>query len=209
MASVLKWIVSILVLAAIIATNFLYRDILFNLSLEFIPVIQQNADRTETNFWLYYSDVAYIVINYPVIALFYLILDQRFRSFYYLLAWTGNGFLMNLAKLSYHGPRPFWVGNDVMAIYCSSQFGNPSGHAMVTLGRPLLMWLDYQVSCKQGFYSQPLLKLLFFVIAIVYGLSVGYSRMFLGVHSLDQVIMGYLLGVWYTLTLHFCVREDL
>ena len=41
------------------------------------------------------------------------------------------------------------------------------------------------------------------------GGSVGFSRMILGVHSLDQVVYGWLIGVWFALTFHFCVHEPL
>jgi len=119
------------------------------------------------------------------IGIFYLIEGQRARSFYYLLAWSGTGYLMNLAKLSYHSERPFWVQNNIQALRCTTQFGNPSGHAMVSLGRPLLLWLDYQQSCKKGFFSNAFIKFLLFLVTIAFALSIGYSRLVLGVHSLD------------------------
>ena len=42
---------------------------------------------------------------------------------------------------------------------------------------------------------------------IGFGASICYSRMFLGVHSLDQVLFGSLLGIWFSLTLHYCLRD--
>lgn len=38
---------------------------------------------------------------------------------------------------------------------------------------------------------------------------VGYSRMFNGVHSLDQVIYGGLIGVWIAGMGHQCIRDRL
>jgi len=40
------------------------------------------------------------------------------------------------------------------------------------------------------------------------GLIVGYSRMFLGVHSINQVIYGLLLGAWLALTFNYCVKDS-
>lgn len=38
---------------------------------------------------------------------------------------------------------------------------------------------------------------------------VGYSRMFNGVHTLDQVIYGALIGLWIAFFGHECVRNKL
>jgi len=39
--------------------------------------------------------------------------------------------------------------------------------------------------------------------------SIAYSRLFLGVHSLNQCLFGLLLGVWVAFTMEFCVRANL
>ena len=36
-----------------------------------------------------------------------------------------------------------------------------------------------------------------------------YSRLFLGVHALDQVLYGSLLGLWIALSIHYLIRKDL
>ena len=36
-----------------------------------------------------------------------------------------------------------------------------------------------------------------------------YSRMFIGVHSLDQVIFGCQIGIWFAFTANFIVKEPL
>lgn len=202
-------ILSLCCLTALIATNRLYRQQLFDITLSFVPILQKSAGETQINFWTIYTDVAYALVNYVPIGIFYLIYGQRERSFYYLLAWAGNGYLLNLTKLSYHAARPFWVSQEIQALDCTGQFGNPSGHSMVTFGRPLLLWLDYQQNCNNGVFSYKLMKTIIFVISIAFGLSVGYSRLFLGVHSLDQVVFGYALGAWYSFTMHFCMRPYL
>ena len=47
------------------------------------------------------------------------------------------------------------------------------------------------------------------VLAVICALSIGYSRLFLGVHSLDQVFWGLQLGAWAALTFEFIVKEPL
>ena len=45
--------------------------------------------------------------------------------------------------------------------------------------------------------------------AILFGLSIGYSRVILGVHSWNQVLFGWSLGIWIAFTLHFCVKDGI
>ena len=40
---------------------------------------------------------------------FLVIYNQRTRAFYYVMVLTAMLFIMNVLKLSYHDPRPFWV----------------------------------------------------------------------------------------------------
>ena len=39
--------------------------------------------------------------------------------------------------------------------------------------------------------------------------SIAYSRMILGVHSLNQVIYGGSIGIWLALFVYFILREPL
>ena len=38
-------------------------------------------------------------------------------------------------------------------------------------------------------------------------LAVGFSRLYNGVHSMDQIIYAYLLGTWLAITLHFGFKK--
>ena len=39
--------------------------------------------------------------------------------------------------------------------------------------------------------------------ACLFAVSVAYSRLFLGVHSLDQVLFGGLIGIWLAVSIHY------
>ena len=80
---------------------------------------------------------------------------------------------------------------------------------MVCVGRPLLIWLDYNESVTTGFWSNPKIKVIMFLIGMGFGTSVCYSRIFLGVHSLDQVIFGAALGIWLSISFHLIVKDPL
>jgi len=113
-------------------------------------------------------------------------------------------FFTNYMKMAYHGPRPFWSSDDVQAFHCSTQYGNPSGHSMFGFGMPMALALNY-VAEKN--VSNKGVSAIFGSLA--FGASVAYSRLFLGVHSLDQVIFGCAIGLWAVLSVHFILRESL
>ena len=86
-----------------------------------------------------------------------------------------------VAKLGYHDPRPFWVSYDVQAFACESEFGNPSGHCSMSLGMALTAAFDYWENGDKTWWK----RLIVFLLAISFGLSIAFTRLFLGVHSLD------------------------
>ena len=43
----------------------------------------------------------------------------------------------------------------------------------------------------------------------MFSCTIGYSRLFLGVHSLNQILFGGLIGLWSALTLHYIVKDQL
>ena len=100
-------------------------------------------------------------------------------------------FFVNLLKLRYHGARPFWSADAVQAFHCTTQYGNPSGHAMTAFCAGLLFAFSQEKKVKAGAIG----------LALVFGSVVAYSRLFLGVHSLNQVLFGGLIGVWIALTI--------
>ena len=107
---------------------------------------------------------------------------ERVRACYYATAITVLATFINLMKLAYAGPRPFWSSDDVQAYHCSTEYGNPSGHAMIAFGLPLLIALDIVADFEESLSRRD--KSLMFAASGALGASVGYSRLFLGVHGL-------------------------
>ena len=64
------------------------------------------------------------------------------------------------------------------------------------MGMAVTMWLDFAFTDSNIIY-----KIVTGLIAITFGSSIAYSRLFLGVHSIDQVIYGASLGIWSAFTL--------
>mmetsp|Transcript_31369 Transcript_31369/g.38906 ORF Transcript_31369/g.38906 Transcript_31369/m.38906 type:complete len:89 (+) Transcript_31369:505-771(+) len=74
-------------------------------------------------------------------------------------------------------------------------------------------WLDLNESAlkaENGTWYKPLwVRILAAVIGLTFAFTIGYSRLFLGVHSWNQLIFGWQLGAWLPLYIHFGFREPL
>lgn len=153
-----------------------------------------------------YSTYMLDAIEYLPSCFFMLKTNQRARAFYYICLSTFIAILNNALKVGFRSPRPYWTFTDVKVLHhCSRGFGNPSGHAMWCFAIPIAISLDIRRSNPHGKCMQ--------VVAILttlwIGISIAFTRMIMGVHSLDQVIFGGLVGVWIAFTFEFIVRKPL
>jgi membrane-associated phospholipid phosphatase len=65
---------------------------------------------------------------------------------YYLILICIFDYLMCIGKLAYHDPRPYMVNANIQVYDCSTEFGNPSGHAMASSSVFVAIFLDYWFS---------------------------------------------------------------
>ncbi len=84
-------------------------------------------------------------------------------------------------KFLFHNPRPFWIGDNIVVYSHESSFGLPSGHAQVAAS----VWGWLAVEVKKRWFT---------ITAIVLIFLIGFSRLYLGVHFLSDVLLGWLLG---------------
>ena len=47
------------------------------------------------------------------------------------------------------------------------------------------------------------------MLAITLTILIGYSRIYLIVHTFNQILFGWSLGLWMAFYFHFCIRNDL
>lgn len=84
-------------------------------------------------------------------------------------------------KLLFAGPRPYWVSDRVIPLSVESSFGIPSGHAMNAVS----VW---------GIMAAGLRRQWGWVIAVALMFLIGFSRWYLGMHFVQDVLIGWLLG---------------
>ena len=92
-----------------------------------------------------------------------------------------NGVVNSVLKLAFFGPRPYWVNPQVKALVSETSFGVPSGHAQMAAG----LW---------GMLASQVRRPWAWGAAIFLILVIGLSRLYLGVHFLHDVLLGWLLG---------------
>lgn len=88
-------------------------------------------------------------------------------------------------------PRPYWVSTDVKAWSSETSFGIPSGHAF----HAAAVWGMLAANMRHRWG-----KIVLFVIIFL----IGFSRIYLGMHFISDVLLGWLLGallVWAYLKL--------
>jgi len=96
--------------------------------------------------------------------------------------------------------------SEIKCFECSENYGNPSGHSIDAAFAPLVLLLDL-FSGVEGFW---LPKILFFGLVYPgYVAFVAYDRLFLGVHSIDQVVLGVQVGFVGALAMHNAMRSSI
>jgi len=87
----------------------------------------------------------------------------------------------SISKLAFHSPRPFWYDSNVTAISHESSFGLPSGHSQ----NAVAVWGAMAVSLQKKWA---------WILAFALMFLIGLSRLYLGVHFLHDVLLGWTIG---------------
>lgn len=96
-----------------------------------------------------------------------------------------TGSLNDVLKLALHGPRPYWYSSQVKAYAAETSFGVPSGHSQTAVG----LW---------GMGAALIKRPWAWAVAVTMMLLIGLSRLYLGVHFVHDVLLGWTLG-WVVL----------
>lgn len=91
-----------------------------------------------------------------------------------------------LLKMSLQDPRPYWYNTKVVAYSSETGFGLPSGHSQ----QSAVVWLSIAAQLRKPWA---------WAAAIIITLLVGISRLYLGVHFITDILLGWALAaliVW-------------
>jgi len=100
----------------------------------------------------------------------------------------GGALFSSLGKIAFHRPRP------EVALYLETTWSFPSGHATVAVAfYGFLLFLIWRLGKRLG------VRILGSAGLIMVIASIGFSRLYLGVHYLSDVWSGYLLGLLWVI----------
>ena len=144
----------------------------------FFKIISQFGDKTILGFLVYFS-THWI---------------GKVEGFAVMSAFSLSVTALGTLKLFYTEGRPFFLNSDVHPVSCKDlEYGFPSGHATVTFCMYITMF--YCMTKKYSLLKESvLLQALGFVSIVLFLILVAFSRIFVGVHSVDQLIVGGAVG---------------
>ena len=133
-------------------------------------------------------------------AVYLAVVKERVRTIVHLIFLTGALYYMTILKQIFEESRPFWTSNQIQQLewLCPLSFGNPSGHSFVAV-----VLYEPIISDVLGSGPRKVWTVLWFLLAV----GVLISRMYLGAHSLDQIVLGGLLGLCFLIYYKFFLQE--
>ena len=180
----------------ILSTERIYYQSLFNESLELIPKFQ-NSSPNSYGFWKF---IAYLG-NKPVLGGLYIILFlfiplNKVFVMTFLLIFTG--YVDHTSKILYRQERPLWMNPEInVHSEHACAYGNPSGHALSSSCLYLSLWYVISELLKGLINNKNIFNIVKYWLFVLF-LGIIYlimtSRIYLGVHSLNQIIFGFFIG---------------
>ena len=134
----------------------------------------------------YFGDEIAFTLGLPILAWNM----TRDVSFNVLVAWCLTFYIGHSLKDIFQLPRPFNVDKDVVCLekHFSAEFGLPSTHSQAVWCIPPTALAGITFSSDAMFWT-------WVAFALFYASMVSFSRIYLGVHSLLDVVAGALLGI--------------
>ena len=142
-----------------------------------------------TAFFRFITDFGYVQILLILLVII-LIVFHKYRFAYILPIHVTISVIFNMIlKNIFARPRP-----EMIRLIDEAGFSFPSGHAMVTM-----VAYGYLIYVVHHYIQQKWLRysLIAFLVFII--VSVGFSRIYLGVHYLTDVLAGYSISLFYLL----------
>lgn len=165
---------------------------------EIIKALQQGATRDFIYVQRVFSYTASVFVVLVLALVFYFAYNKRFAlSFLITQGITyGIGFIL---KRIIARPRPYTViGNGILCFMEESGYSMPSGHSLCAMVITcFVIWLvcrSVKDKWAKGFSIAGMLVYLF---------AMGYNRMFLGVHYLTDILLGWAISLLAFLAVYF------
>lgn len=157
----------------------------------------------------YYTTIGSKFVKKLLIAITFSLCNY-YHAFLYVGVTYTSIFANNYLKILLQEPRPFWVDSSITVLECESGYGYPSDHVLTTVPSFLIF---FEIMYYRFEIDKTVNANIFYWVGIAITnllcISIGFSRLSLGVHSLDQVVFGLLLGFAFYFFYLYVVDYDL
>ena len=190
-------------LLILIITEIIYKDALFKYSLTYEQNLQESLSKGALKFFKIISltgDGLFIGFGLFFIFCYFSLIKT-------ILITVGLIFMIylhDLLKLIYSDPRPFWLNTVLFQGKCETSYGNPSGHSLLSFF--FYLSFSYYICQIDKIKSNYIYKISIYCLALFLAALTAFSRLALGVHSVDQVLYGSLLGIFSFLIFAFMFK---
>jgi len=188
---VFHWIFYLIAVAGIFVSEKYYNRYLFELSIPFIKELQgYTSQPIITSFFKLTTLLGgrLVLIKVFVTILFFPI----HKAFMLIFILAHCAVLEGVLQIVYHEPRPFYIDPNISPNLCVGDYGNPSGHGVQSVSVYLSFWHlatdDIKLRDKNIFR---LFTLFGYFVMIIFIL---FSRLILGVQTLNQLLYGVCIG---------------
>lgn len=208
MPKYLKELISVFSILIIVGVENAYREPLYKYSIKVTLKMQKWESQGWTNFYLFISFFGY-EIGLGIVFILAYVFSQRRTFIKLLLAFFVSQSIIAFFKAFYHSPRPYFTEPEIHALDCATGYGNPSGHAVIVPSIYGTFWLlmffditkdddplnaNFLDCCSK--VVQLIIIWSLFILLVLLIIFTFIARIYLGAHSLNQVVYGLTIGLW-------------
>lgn len=119
----------------------------------------------------------------------YIVSRRKITVVVFLLFFMSNIYLLTILKVLFMDPRPFMYSLKVQQLQwkCPAEYGNPSGHSFLVFQFYACLVFDLISRVNKNIWLM--------AVPCTMAVLIPQSRMYLGAHSSNQVILGLVLGL--------------
>ena len=175
-------------LAFMIILDLWHKDEMFQNSPDITRFLQRNF--SFLNFWFQFCTVPlfHAIASGSFTILFFS--RNKADALFFFLAISTENIIGNILKMLYADSRPCFEYEDMAQLGCSCYFGKHSGHA--SSGNMFYTMLYYQFIDSTALPRK--MKTAAFALLKFFVVSMCISRLYYGLHSYNQVLLGFCFG---------------
>jgi len=227
------FLIHILFLLCVILDIF-FKDDLFNDSNDFTISIQKSSNTAFDIIFLFFCNLMNPITISLLSIIYYSLSKKKIQALVFLIAQILITYINSLIKMVYHDPRPYWIDSKIIAKECYLEYGNPSGHSLMATFIIGTLWyeiylllhkkkVDDKKNCQE--YENVFLekehvneshddhkksRIFGFFISVVFIVIlflICFGRIYLGMHSYDQVLLGIVYGLYFLLLYYLIFKR--